>query len=121
VNYFDGRAAPGRRVRGAVKQSVIVGLERRWIMPTEDKVVCGIDPEHGSSRAVPEKFRCHRAGLLRGSKIDRAVVSVAEAGTHDVLADAEVAVEELIGKMVLKSSFDGWRERGCALRPIDRG
>jgi len=29
---------------------------------------------------------------------DRAVVSVAEAGTHDVLADAEVAVEELIGR-----------------------
>jgi len=70
-------------------------------MATKDKVVCGIDPEHGSSRAVPEKGSVAIGQVcFGGSKTTAQSVCVAEAGTHDVLADAEVAVEELIGKMV---------------------
>src|SRR5262245_30088393 len=67
----------------------------------KDDVIGGIDPEPGAGGAIPEESAATigKIGELR-IVFDGAVVSVAEAGPHDVNADAEFAREELRREMV---------------------
>src|SRR5580658_4302566 len=87
------------------------GAEHALDHADEDDVVGGVDPEPGSGGTVPVE------GALAFGEIgfgwvenDGAVVAVAEAGSHDLGADAEFAGEQLIRNVV------GGHELDCCRR-----
>lgn len=82
----------------AVDQGVVVGAGHALDHSDKYDVVGGVDPEPGAGGSIPKEraFSVGQVGLGR-IEDDGAVESVAEAGAHDVLADAELAGEDLGG------------------------
>ena len=95
--YFAGSTrAPYTTERLSYSRLGLAGPSMRWIMPMKTTSLVGSTqnqvPAAPSQKKVPLPSERLASG---GSKIDGAVVAVAEARPHDLDADAELAGEQL--------------------------
>src|SRR5450631_2837728 len=100
------------RGMAAIQQVMVVGTGHALNHGYEDDIVSGIHPKPGPGGAVPEEsaLAVRQVGFRRIEHY-RAIEAVAEAGPHDVLANAEFSRKQACRQVVGGHQFNRCRSQ----------